>query len=226
MMLSIEEVRKYMTILKIDKEDLEAITLKDVSKAFQHPDKVGDESKAAFQVVMDAYEKLRDYLNYKNNHKDSEVVIFEDEDEQFFHDNFQNFNFPHENKGSFTVNIEHHLADTWQECLTNMLGESNVRLSNLGNVCDRYWKISYTKERTIDITIHIYNKPLNKKSSKLMIQGSIQSMICSYVFNELPKVYKIVCEMAPKPLEQPVTKKLKPQVNHWLNMISASLNPV
>ena len=93
-----------------------------------------------------------------------------------------------------------------------MLGESNVRLSNLGNVCDRYWKISYTKERTIDITIHIYNKPLNKKSSKLMIQGSIQSMICSYVFNELPKVYKIVCEMAPKPLEQPVTKKLKPQV--------------
>ena len=81
-----------------------------------------------------------------------------------------------------------------------------VRLNPSGTVCDRYWQVSYTQDRTVDLTIHIYNKPRNKKSSKLMIQGSIQSLICSYVFNELPKIYKIVREIGTKELEQTLKK--------------------
>ena len=50
------------------------------------------------------------------------------------------------------------------------------------------------KYGSIDITIHIYNNPKNKKGSKLMLQGSSQTLLCSYVFDELPKIYKVVCE--------------------------------
>ena len=39
-----------------------------------------------------------------------------------------------------------------------------------------------------------------------MLQASIQSLICSYVFNELPKIYKKVCVVKPKPLEGELKK--------------------
>lgn len=44
-------------------------------------------------------------------------------------------------------------------------------------------------------TVHFYNhnKPKDKKQSKFLIQGGIQSVICEFVFCELPKIYKLVC---------------------------------
>ena len=39
------------------------------------------------------------------------------DDEKFFEDNFEKFNFPFENKGSFTFVIKDYLANTWQECM-------------------------------------------------------------------------------------------------------------
>ena len=47
-------------------------------------------------------------------------------------------------------------------------------------------------EHTTEITLHIYNKPKTKKSSKLLIQGGSQSLICLFVFSELPRIYKDV----------------------------------
>ena len=40
-----------------------------------------------------------------------------------------------------------------------------------------------------------------------MLQGSIQSLICAYVFNELPRIYKHVRLTKPKPLEDKQKKK-------------------
>ena len=48
-----------------------------------------------------------------------------------------------------------------------------------------------------------------------MLQGSCQSVLCSYVFGELPKIYKLVCANKPKVLEpnkRSVIKPAKPDV--------------
>ena len=158
------------------------------------------EFNAAFQELKEAFEKVRDHIRYKSNtHEKAEADS--DDNERSFDDNFEKFNIPQENKGSFTVFIENSLAQAWQDCLISILGEPKVVINSNGVECDRSWKVSYTQQKTIDITIHIYKNPKNKTGSKLMLQGSIQSMICSYVFNELPKIYKMVCEMRPKFLE-------------------------
>ena len=113
--------------------------------------------------------------------------------------------------GSFTVRIEEYLADTWQEFIAVMLGQPKVKINDQGTECDRHWKVQY---EGIDITLHIYNKPKNKKGSKLMLQGSRQSVLCAYVFEELPKIYKLVC--ANKPVRLQISdrpgRKVKPSV--------------
>ena len=50
------------------------------------------------------------------------------------------------------------------------------------------------EDRKTDITVHIYNKPKNKKASKLLIQGGSKALICVFVFTVLPIIYKTVCE--------------------------------
>ena len=44
----------------------------------------------------------------------------------FTRDNFESFNFPHEKKGSFKVEIENCLADTWQDCLEKKCGTMGI----------------------------------------------------------------------------------------------------
>ena len=129
MTMSNDELSEYLSILDIKVgDDLEAVTLRDATVAFQklalivHPDKAGPASKAAFQRVRNAYEKIRDHFKQKNVNRD-EIITADNANQRFFDDNFQAFNFPYENKGSFTVKIEDALADTWQECITQLLGE-------------------------------------------------------------------------------------------------------
>ena len=210
MELSSQEVKKYLAILKI--EDEKSIDLRQVKTAFlklalvTHPDKVGKDSIAAFQELQEAFEKIRDHIRYKSNN-DEKTEDDSDDMERFFDDNFEKFNVPQENKGSFTVFIENSLAQAWQDCITRILGEAKVIINANGVECDRSWKVSYTQQKTIEITIHIYKNPKNKTGSKLVLQGSVQSMICSYVFNELPMIYKMVCETRPKFLEDKVKGK-------------------
>ena len=212
MVMTNEELRRNLGILDIQVDaDIESVTPGDVRAAFQklalilHPDKAGPESKAAFQTLRKAYEQVRDHFKEKVANGDGTVNL-NDDDQRFFD---ENFNFPFENKGSFTVKIEDSLADVWQECISQLLGDPKVKIKPQGTECDRLWKVEYGHERKIDITIHIYIRPKNKKGSKLMLQGSIQSLICSYVFTELPKIYKRVCELKPKQLEEDKLKKQK-----------------
>ena len=128
MMMTNEVLKKNLLILEIEvgsDEEIHAITLKDASIAFQklalilHPDKAGTESTAAFQELRNAYELVRDHFKKKETVSDDSVIVVDDA-QRFFDDNFEKFNFPYENKGSFTVSIEDYLADTWQDCITEL----------------------------------------------------------------------------------------------------------
>ena len=204
-MMNYQELSELLSVLGIS-DDIQNVTTRDINVAFRkqapkvHPDKASEEEKEekteAFKKLRAAYDQLKKYLLEKPA---DELVIVENSDEDvFFADNFDQFNFPFENKGSFTVSIEDYLADTWQEFITKLLGEPKVVINPWGTECDRIWKINYTG---IDITMHMYNKPKNKNGSKLMLQGSHQSILCSYVFEELPNIYKLVCANKPRRLE-------------------------
>ena len=194
-----EELNGYLHVLEIH-EDIKKVNIKNVNSAFRklalklHPDKAGDEKKAAFQRLKAAFDALKANFYNKDDKEDRKDLVpsageDDDDEERFFIDNFDKFIFPFENNGSFTVAIEDLLADTWQKCLSELLGEPKIIRNDKGTECDRFWKSKYM---SIDITVHIWNNPKNKKGNKLMSQGSRQSIICSYVFEELPKIYKLV----------------------------------
>ena len=202
-----EALSELLSVLGIE-ADISDVTLSDIKKAFRrlalivHPDKSGDkdaaQKTAEFQKLRSAYEKLNIHLQERPHSADNPGTVEEKAEDDFFKDNFDQFNFPYENMGSFTVKIEEYLADTWQEYIAIMLGQPKVKINDQGTECDRHWKVQYAG---IVITLHIYNKPKNKNGSKLMLQGSRQSVLCAYVFEELPKIYKLVCANKPNKLQ-------------------------
>ena len=198
-----QELSELLSVLEI-KDDISNVTIRDINIAFRrialvvHPDKADDEDKEkkteAFKRLRSAYEKLKTFLEMMPDPPKSDNPETVDDEDVFFKDNFGKFNFPHQNKGSFTVVIEDDLANTWQESISTLLGGPMVIINSSGTECDRFWKLYHAG---IEITMHIYNNPKNKKGSKLMLQGSSQSVLCQYVFEELPKMYKLVCANRP-----------------------------
>ena len=160
-MLSQEDLNKYCQVLRIDPDQIDDYSLKHISQAFQklaltlHPDKAGDESTAAFQTLHEAYRQIREHvINTKDVGSTSNT---------FFDANFESFNFPYENLGSFTVKIEDLLASTWNECFTQVLGSPQVKATKKGTETDRFWKVLYKHGNEIELTIHLYMNPKNKK---------------------------------------------------------------
>ena len=198
-------VKEDCEIVGVCYENIENITIKEVIQAYRkrvlkvHPDKVDEKNKERAteecKVLNKAYERLLKYLveKAKENREKAENEDQEEEsdEEKFTEGNFKNFNFPTENDGSFTVKIQHSQADEWQENLVKIYGEPKVHKSSKGTVGDTFWQFNYSVEgRETLITLHIYNKPKNKKPSKLLIQSGDQSLVCIYVFYELPRIYK------------------------------------
>ena len=167
--MSNDEIKIHLAVLKIVKDRAE-VNINDVNNAFRklatviHPDKAGDESTAAFQELLNSCQLLRKHFKEKCETDVNET----DDDEKFFEDNFDKFNFPFENKGSFTVLIEDYLADTWQECIENLLGEPKVVKNAWGTECDRVWKTNYAN---MEITMHIYNKPKKQERKQIDAAG-------------------------------------------------------
>ena len=69
----------------------------------------------------------------------------------------------------------------------------------------------------IEITLHFYNhnKPKDKKQSKMLVQGSVQSAICDFVFGELPNIYEMVCSRKltlPTPVRQSKRRRLSTSI--------------
>ena len=81
------------------------------------------------------------------------------------------------------------------------------RNKNSGTEAGRVWKVDYDEgENKAELTIHFYNKPVKSKKSKFLIQGGNHAFKCLFVFNEMPKIYRMVCDMKPK------TPKPKPEI--------------
>ena len=155
-------ISELLCVLEIDK-DISNVSIRDINVAFRrlalivHPDKAegGDisEKTAAFQKLRSAYERLKKYLEENVQTKAADLQTNDEEEEDiFFKDNFDKFNFSSENKGSFTIAIEDHLANNWQELLLNLLGEPKVVINDQGTDCDRHWKVNYVE---IVLTLHI-----------------------------------------------------------------------
>ena len=199
-----EVIKKDLSTLRMDDDTLEELTVEKVKHAYHkrakqiHPDKVNTDDKekvaettAAFQEAWNSYQRILKYIIDKlQKQEDEDDSNDEDEEELATKYSFGKFNFPFENKGSFTVKVEDCLAELWQECLENTYGKPRIVMSS-GTESDRFWKIPFEE---IEITLHFYNhnKLKDKKQSKMLVQGSDQALICDFVFNQLPNIYKMV----------------------------------
>ena len=206
-----EVLKKDLETFGISVNNLESLTVQEIRAAYHklakeiHPDRVdpGDKEKvakctAAFQEAGNSYQRLLKFIIDKLQKERDNTDNSANDAEIFAKENFGKFNFPFENQGSFTVKVEDYLAEAWQECLQNAFGNPSIRRNANGTECDRIWKIMYGPEvAKMEITLHFYNhnKPKDKKQSKMLIQGPVQSLICDFVFGELPDIYKLVSSM-------------------------------
>ena len=151
-------------------DTIDSVTIKEVIHAYRrkalkiHPDKVEEKYKEnankEMQALNRSYERILRYLTEKaKEERDiSETGFNEEESEEktFTEECFKNFNFPTENDGSFTVNIQHAQADAWQDILEKIYGEPTVHKSSKGVIGDTFWQFKYSVEETETIiTLHI-----------------------------------------------------------------------
>ena len=198
--INCQEVKDDLKILKLEDKKIEDISIREVIIAYRnlarsvHPDTSGYDSKADFQALANAYERIlgvvvnrsnNEVISKQNNQED----IFEDDEEKFVRENFKNFNFPTEKDGNFVVIVQNQLADAWADCFESIYGTPKINTRN-GNEVSRLWKIMY---KEIELTVHFYNKPKSTKVSKFLVQGRDLMAKNLFVFNELPSVYKSVC---------------------------------
>ena len=192
-----EEIKKDLHTFGIDVSKLESLTVQEVRAAYHklakeiHPDRVDPadaervaECTAAFQEVGNSYQRILKFIIDKLQKQNDDIDSTNDE-EVFAKENFGKFNFPYQNRGSFTVKVEDNLAEAWQDCLENIYGKPRIVKNDNGTETDRIWKIMFgLNEGEIEITLHFYNhnKPKDKKQSKMLIQGGVQSAICDFVF--------------------------------------------
>ena len=176
-----EGIKNDLVTLGLYVTKVESLTVIEAKLAYHkkakltHPDKVGPKCTTQFQELGNAYQRILKYIieNLQSKMKDTTPVV--NDEDIFVRDNFGKFNFPFENQGSFTVNVEDSLAEVWQDCLENGYGSPRIIKNSDGTEVDRIWKIRYgLGEESIEITLHFYNhnKTKDKKTSKILIQGS------------------------------------------------------
>ena len=178
-----------LEILQLADIPIRELTIRRVKLAFfklslvKHPDKSG--STSAFQELLNSYHRILKHLSDNLENKDL------DDDEQFFKEMFNKFNLPKENIQSFTIIIENCLADAWETILSKVYSSPIFNQSNNGF----QWKTEYEfNDSLTKISITLWKKPKCDNQSKILIQGGKQFMNTIFVFNELPRIYKLVNE--------------------------------
>ena len=79
--------------------------------------------------------------NSNENGPDDEINNMDTDLNKFAKDNFEAFNFPKENDGSFTVLVEDRLADIWEACFeNNMVKQSNLKSHQKVKFMGKYGK--------------------------------------------------------------------------------------
>ena len=217
-----QQIHEAMETLELSSDN--KLTEKAVTKAFfrlaklLHPDKHPDDKMKytlQFQQINSAYQAILEYLNKlpndteESNGDGEEGTDDNDETGRFIRENFKKFNFPKQNEDSFTVIIEDHMADKWEEDIEKVYGTPDIVKTPKGVPYAKKWKFSYQFENQESvITLHLYNKPKSKgKQSKILVQGGSQYALFKYVFSELPKIYKCVSASHPLPLKATSTPR-------------------
>ena len=117
-----EGIKNDLVTLGLYVTKVESLTVIEAKLAYHkkarltHPDKVGPKCTTQFQELGNAYQRILKYIieNLQSKMKDTTPVV--NDEDIFVRDNFGKFNFPFENQGSFTVNVEDSLAEVWQDC--------------------------------------------------------------------------------------------------------------
>ena len=159
-----ETLKEDLITLGIDAEKLESVTVQDARIAYHktsreiHPDKADPENldqvakyTALFQEAGNSYQRILNFVIEKLQH-DKENQSANDE-AIFAKENFHRFNFPMENKGSFTVNVKDNLAEVWQECLHAVYGEPRIVRNANGRWCMPIMEITQKSHFISIITI-------------------------------------------------------------------------
>ena len=186
MKTSNEELIRDLTTLGMNTKNPEALTVQQVRIAYHktalavHPDKADHENPeqvkeftAAFQELGNCYQRVLKHIIEKLKSQNVNISQPMNDEAVFAKENFDKFNFPNENCGSFTVNVEDELAEAWQDCLQDVYGEPRIVTNPNGTECDRMWKVMFGQNgQNIELTIHFYNhnKPKDKKQSTIIIQ--------------------------------------------------------
>ena len=218
-----QEIIDHLKVLGIKEENYETLTMDDAVKAYRklamtvHPDKAGKESTAAFQNLNNSYEKVLEFLitNLRPNTKGEEHDENVDDIVSFARDNFKNLHFPKEHVGCFVVDVQDCLADIWEETFRSVYGDAVPEGPKDGKQYGSIWKTLFLCEgQEEQITIHFYNKPKGRgKKSKIMVQGKNKALMCIFVFEQLPLLYKEVCKKKPTLQSPAVVPKTKRKSN-------------
>lgn len=136
-----EQLKKDLTMMRINSDILESLSVHQAKIQYHkvalliHPDKADpnnpeqvQEFTAAFQELRNCYQRVLKFIVEKFQSKEEEPIDPMNDEEIFARDNFDMFNFPFENQGSFTVNVEDSLAEVWQDCFQSKYGVPNCAL--------------------------------------------------------------------------------------------------
>lgn len=159
-----DQVKCDLVCLGIKIEKLDGLTIQKVKTAYHkaakaiHPDKADPknleqvaEFTSKFQEIGNAYQRILRYLVKKIQEEEKVEGRKEEKNEEekeaevdnFIKKIFNKFNFPFENKGSFTVTVEDRLAEVWQDCLAAQYGIPRTDTNPNGTVCGRMWKFFF-----------------------------------------------------------------------------------
>ena len=121
----IEDVQNALDVLGLSIDEMDSLTAEEVKCAYHkaakktHPDKADPTNleevaryTAAFQEVGNSYQRILIFIvqRFSANH-DERNKEYSCDGDIFMRENFDKFNFPAENKGSFTVRVEDKLAE-------------------------------------------------------------------------------------------------------------------
>ena len=192
------QVLKWLTIMGLEMSEAKHLKMKTLTSQWRkmtllkHPDKPGGKNED-FLELMEAYENLGKII---------EETVPEDSndmDEVSARKAFKDVNFTTENISSITVNIDTHMVKSWEEILTEKLGNPTDRTKEAGKNHGKQWIDESFKvdkgEKASKVYITLWNKEKKEKSTMLIqAEKSRHYLNVSYVSNVIPKMYEEVLD--------------------------------
>ena len=188
------QVLKWLKIMGFEEMDVKCLKMKMLDSQWRkmtllrHPDKPGGK-KEDFQELMEAYENLGKII------EETIPEDLQDKEEVNARKAFKDVNFTTENVSSITINIDTKMVKSWEEVLTEKLGDPTDRSKETGKNNGKQWIDEAFKvekdEKYSKVYITLWNKDKKEKSTILIqAEKSHHYLNVSYVTNVIPKLYE------------------------------------